>query len=151
MSDYRQILCATDFSPQGDLAVRRAADLAAATGGQLALLHVIEHFPVDHPSAVIPPENVDPEAYRHNRARERLEAVAAEAGVQGEVACLVRETDRAAKQAILATIEERRPDLVVVGSHGHQGVMALLGATVDRVLHAAACDVLVVRPTPEED
>ncbi|HEY9149438.1 MAG TPA: universal stress protein, partial [Gammaproteobacteria bacterium] len=41
--------------------------------------------------------------------------------------------------------EETKADLIVLGSHGRQGIQRLLGSTANGVLHGAPCDVLAVR------
>lgn len=46
--------------------------------------------------------------------------------------------------------EETNCDLIVVGSHGRQGLALLLGSTANGVLHGANCDVLAIRLAEEE-
>lgn len=46
---------------------------------------------------------------------------------------------------IIMTAKRLRVDLIVLGSHGRHGLGLLLGATANRVLHQADCDVLAVR------
>ena len=41
--------------------------------------------------------------------------------------------------------EDVAADLIVVGSHGRQGLALILGSTANGVLHGAHCDVLAVR------
>ncbi|HCS27876.1 MAG TPA: universal stress protein UspA, partial [Spongiibacteraceae bacterium] len=41
--------------------------------------------------------------------------------------------------------EDISADLIVVGSHGRQGLALILGSTANGVLHGAHCDVLAVR------
>ncbi len=49
---------------------------------------------------------------------------------------------------ILAEIEERHPDLVVIGTHGYSGLeRLLLGSVAARVIRTAPVSVLVVPPT----
>jgi nucleotide-binding universal stress UspA family protein len=49
-------------------------------------------------------------------------------------------------EAIIQVAEERRADLVVVGSHGRTGVERLLiGSVAERVIVLASCPVLVVK------
>jgi nucleotide-binding universal stress UspA family protein len=53
----------------------------------------------------------------------------------------------AAREAILASVEEWRPDLIVIGSHGRKGVDRLfLGSVAEHVMRHAPCTVEVVRP-----
>jgi len=144
MVSYRNILCAIDFSPSSEAAVDRAAALARSTGAQLTLLHVVEFFPEDRSNEQIAPEDTDPAHYRMSRAREGLAEQARRLG-ENRVAQEVVVSERSAKYEIVHFAEERKMDLIVVASHGHHGIRALLGSTTDGVLHAASCDVLAVR------
>ncbi len=49
------------------------------------------------------------------------------------------------KREILRIAEEQGVDLIVIGSHGREGIQLLLGSTANAVLHGAPCDVLAVR------
>ena len=48
-------------------------------------------------------------------------------------------------QEILKAAKKINADLIVIGSHGHQGVRKILGSTVSTVLNDASCNVMVVR------
>jgi nucleotide-binding universal stress UspA family protein len=51
------------------------------------------------------------------------------------------------RTTILAAANRRRADLLAVGTHGRSGLShALVGSVAERVIQAAACDVLVTRP-----
>ena len=143
MEHYRRILCTTDFTDYSEAAVERAASLATQFRADLTLMHVIEHFPEERPAESVPPEHVDPETFRVNQARDRLAEQARSLGSQ--VRREVRISSRSAYQEIVEFAEEAGIDLIVLASHGHQGILGMLGSNVDRVLHGAPCDVLVVR------
>ena len=50
-------------------------------------------------------------------------------------------------QTILEVAEELRSDVIVLGSHGREGLAeAFTGSTSERVMKSATCDVLVVKP-----
>ncbi|HEC16974.1 MAG TPA: universal stress protein [Sedimenticola sp.] len=147
MNGYRNILCATDFSPTSEAAADRASSLARSYGARLTLLHVVEYFPEDRSNEEIAPENVDPAHYREGRARERLAAQAARLGGDVDIAQEVLISEHAAKYEIARFARDRQMDLIVVASHGWHGVGALLGSTADGVLQRAPCDVLAVRAT----
>jgi universal stress protein A len=51
---------------------------------------------------------------------------------------------RAVARAIVEMAEERRVDLIVVGSHSRVGLDWLFRSTADSVLRQAPCDVLAV-------
>jgi universal stress protein A len=48
-------------------------------------------------------------------------------------------------QEIVKAAKKMNADLIVIGSHGHQGVRKILGSTVSMVLNDAPCNVMVVR------
>lgn len=49
------------------------------------------------------------------------------------------------KHEIVRVARENKIDLIVIGSHERYGLDYLLGSTAHGVVHAADCDVLVVR------
>lgn len=144
MEDYRNILCAVDFSPYSVAAAERAASMARSHGARFTLLHVVEYFPEDRSNEQIAPEDVDPAQYRTSRAREALADLAGRLQ-EMETVREVIVSEHSAKYEIVRFAENRQMDLIVLASHGRHGIGALLGSTADGVLHAAPCDVLAVR------
>ena len=133
MKFYRNILCATDFSSFSDCACVHATKLAKEAGATLTLIHVVDHFPVD----------VDPKVFREQRAREELESQTIRTGcpeARGEVTF----STHAAEHEIVRYAGANGVDLIVVASHGHKGITALLGSTAKAVRQNAACEVIVV-------
>jgi universal stress protein A len=149
MASYKHILCATDFSPNCQLAAKRAAVLAGLLGANLTLLHVVDHFPEDRSNQVIAPETEDPAVYRRKAAQAALQELVSELGCSG-AAQQIRFTSRAAKYEIIDFIKEAQIDLVVVASRAYHGLPHLLGSTASGLVHGASCDVLVVRPEDEQ-
>jgi len=144
MSDYKNILVAADFSAVGETAAKRAGNLAERFGAGLTILHVLEHFPEDMPVDVIPPEDVDPQTYLTERIRGQLEKLCAAIGRPGATVDIVVSTD-AANREIVRYAQKNNIDLIVVGCHGHSGIMETPGSTANGVMHAATVDVLAVR------
>jgi nucleotide-binding universal stress UspA family protein len=146
---FKKILCAVDFSDSSREAMRRAADLAVASGGALTLFHVA-HVPMTgfvDGQAMMP--TTGPELTRELSAdaeksladwKKRAEEMGAQsvstqvaAGVPWHMIVEVLEADR--------TI-----DLVVIGTHGRTGLgRVLLGSVAETVVRHAPCAVLVVR------
>jgi len=145
LSDYKNILVAADFTEAGETAAKRAGNLAERFGAGLTLLHVLEHFPEDMPVDVIPPEDVDPQTYLTDRIRGQLEKLCATIGRPGAALDIVVSTD-AANREIVRYAQNNNFDLIVVGCHGHSGIMEMPGSTANAVMHAATVDVLAVRP-----
>jgi universal stress protein A len=144
VSDYNNILVAADFSDGGEVAARRAANLAERFGARLTILHVLEHFPEDLPVDVIPPEDVDPQTYLTARIRGQLEKLSAGIGRPEAVLETVISTESASRE-IVQFAHSHDIDLIVLGCRDRQGMMATSGSTVSGVVHTAAVDVLAVR------
>jgi universal stress protein A len=146
MKSYQHILCPTDFSSHCRQAVERAAELARHYGSRLTLFHVIDYFPEEIPNDWIPPEDQDPKNYLQERAREMLAKLAEQMRL-GDAKLATRFSDHSAKYEITDYAGEANADLIVLASHAHHGVFALLGSTTAGVVHTAPCDVMVVRAT----
>ncbi len=144
MEGYQNILCATDFSNNSRAAAECAADIARRYGAQLILLHVVEHFPEDRSNLEIAPEDIDPAAYREEKALVSLAELAKRLGYE-KVVQEFRFSTHSAKHEIVRFAKEQNIDLIVVTTHGHHGIISILGSTAYGVTHSAPCDVLAVR------
>jgi universal stress protein A len=134
MGTYKNILATTDFTQVSTRAMQQAADIARAGGGLLTVLYVIEHFP----------EDMDPKTFLAERARREL--VQAIQGLDNvEVRAEVIASTRSAKAEIVHYAEKHGVDLIVIGTHSGHGPFCMVGSTANGVVHAARCDVLVVR------
>jgi universal stress protein A len=142
MGTYRHVLFATDFSPDGEVAGRKAAEIAALAGARLSLLHVVEYSAMEYAGEIPIPENIDLDQRRVDLARGQIAELAWRLGV-AEAPTFVELG--APKHEIVRVAKELGVDLIVVGSHGRHGLQLLLGSTANGVLHLATCDVLAVR------
>lgn len=138
---YRHILLAADLAPDTDLVAERAADLARAGGARLSIVHVIEPLAIAY-GAEMPVDLGTLQDEITRQARARLDALAARLQVKADDCVLATGT---VEKEILRLAGERGVDLVVMGSHSHRGLAALLGSSANAVLHHAVCDVLAVR------
>ncbi len=150
-----RIVCATDFSPAGDAAVRRAALAADRHGAQLALVHVVPSSLWDGANEwladLVGAGSPDPERARAE-ARRRLQRVADEAAAGAGPGCTVDVRYGRPAAQIAAAARELGADLLVVGAHGEHRLRDLLmGSTAHRLLRTAPCPVLVVKRPPPFD
>lgn len=144
MRFYRHIVVAADFSAPSEAAAHKAAELVQCTGAELTLLHVVDYFPEDIPNECIAPEDQDPEHYLCACCKEALSSLATDIGaVEARVEVVV--TTQSAANGILDYADEHSIDLVVLAAHGRKGIAAMLGSTVEHVLHHAKMDIVVVR------
>jgi len=144
MKAYSHILCATDFSEYSELAVERAKDLGKQHHAKITLLHVVENFPEDRSNELIAPEDIDPASYREDQARARLSDLTKQFEC-ADAELVVLFSSYSAGREIVRYATGCQADLIVVASHGHHGLAALLGSTANTVVQTATCDVLVVR------
>jgi nucleotide-binding universal stress UspA family protein len=143
----RPILLATDGSPSAAAAQVEALELASVAGAPLVAVSVAH--------SVLPAVGYTAYGYsalvaelagvERKRVEQVLHAVAAAARTAG-VECTTVAATGPIVDAVCAVVEERRPRLLVVGSHGWgAGGRLLHGSVSTALLHHAPCPVLVVR------
>lgn len=138
------ILVATDLSEASDEVVRTAAEIAAAAGAALHLLHAFD-LPAggedDLPAGV---RTTFPA--RVAEAERLLKDQVARTVPDGVPVREQRVEIFVAHRAILDAAEAAGADLIVVGPHGPRRMAdGLLGGTADRVIRSATVPCLVVR------
>ena len=144
MTTFKHILLATDFEPSSKRALEVAIEMARAFGAELTLLHAweIPIYPYMDFSV-----NSDLVSSMEERAKERLEQTLEQVRAQHPKVKAELKTGQP-WAAILDAIEEMKPDLVVMGTHGRRGVNhALLGSVAEKVVRQSAVPVLTVHPT----
>ena len=135
------ILFATDFSPAADLAAPFAMQIAKTYGAKIYGVHVheIENYATASPQVwAMMAEAAEKEAHeKARRLNEQLEGVEHHVSVhEGNI-----------WEVISRLIDEKKIDLVVLGTHGRKGFgKALLGSVAERILRQAKCPVLTVGP-----
>jgi len=142
MAVYSHILLAVDLSPVTDTVTRQAIELCQAFKARLSLVHVVEFTQMDLSNDLILPQDleIDQELMKH--AKQRLEELAESIGID-KSECFVSQGSN--RREILRLAKELDTNLIVIGSHGREGIQRLLGSTANAVLHGAPCDVLAVR------
>ena len=145
MNSVTNILVATDFTPVGNAAVDYAIATAQALSARVHLLHVSEPSAALDPFGMIELRDLDrAERRAHARLQQRVDDACGTGGV--EVDCSVEVGPPAAE--ILRSAERLQADMIVLGTHGRDGLQrALLGSVAESVLRRAHCPVLVVRST----
>jgi nucleotide-binding universal stress UspA family protein len=137
-----RILCAVDFSDPSRRALHHAAALASREGAALYVIYVVPAampLPVPMLMLAVRAPIVDVVA----AASEALGAFIAGAALPRPPIAIVREGPPV--DAILACAAELAADLIVLGSHGRDGLgHVLFGSTAERVLHKAPCPTLIV-------
>jgi nucleotide-binding universal stress UspA family protein len=134
---FERIVVGTDGSGTASAAVKHAAELAAAGGGELVVVSAFAH-PREGAPVFTNPEQAGAEAARgllHDVEKHYADSV--------KVRTVLREGNAA--DAIIDVAEEEGADLIVVGNRGMTGAKrALLGSVPNTVSHHAPCHVLIV-------
>jgi nucleotide-binding universal stress UspA family protein len=135
---FQRILVTTDFSEGTADALTYAFSVAQENESKVTLLHVVHDISADVSGK-----------YRESLisgVRSQLEAqVPAEARNWCDI--VTRVESGVPYRMILKTIEEERPDLLIMNIHG-KGMLdrALLGSTAERVVRVASCPVMMIPP-----
>jgi len=142
---FARILCAVDFSPASEAALRLALDLARQSNGAVTVLHALEWLEEEEPRANAHFNVNEYRQYLRRDLQTRLESLLTnESREWCDIETMV--TFGRAHREVLRVAHERGTDLIVVGAQGRGGMgLAFLGSATPPVVRDAACPVLVVR------
>lgn len=137
---YKNILVATDLHSDALPVVRHAVDMVKMNHAKLSIVNVIPAVPYYMASGLssvadVEDELADQAKKRFDRFKPRLKELNVEF-----IIC-----HGSPKIEIVKVAKEIKADLIIIGSHGHNGVRQILGSTASGVSHRAPCDVLIVR------
>jgi nucleotide-binding universal stress UspA family protein len=138
---YRTILVPTDGSDASAAAVDHAVDLADRYDARIHALYVVDSgsYGVLGESTPTVVEALHEEG---SRAVSAVAEAAADAGVEADTAVV----EGAVHRSILDYAEEADADLIVMGTHGRQGIdRYLLGSVTERIVRSSPLPVLTVR------
>ncbi len=146
---YQRLLLATDHSALSRKAEKAAIALAAATGANLVVLHVVPDYPTSYFEGAVtlsPDEVARIEATWTTKGQRVVDDVVAAVGKQGvQARGVLAHADRVA-QAVIAAARKHKCDLIVMASHGRRGLTrVLLGSETQHVLTHSTLPVLVLR------
>jgi manganese transport protein len=136
---YQRILVPLDHTSKDRDAIAHAAALAKQHHATLYLLHVEEDVTSQVYGALASTAEVEAGA-------KYLQQIANELSSQQIAAEMVVRYSRNPKKEIVRYAEELKPDLVVMGAHGHKGIKDIVfGTTINAVRHKLKVPLLVVR------
>ena len=136
---YQKILVPLDHTGRDREAIAHASAIARQHNAKLYLLHVEEGVT----SQVYGPISSTAEV---EAGRTYLDEIARELEKQQIPVEAVVWHSRDPKDAIVMYAEELKPDLVVMGAHGHKGLKDIIfGTTINAVRHKLKAPLLVVR------
>ena len=137
---YHRILVPLDHTRLDRLAVSHAAAMAKLHGAKLFLLHVEEGVT----SQIYGRDASTAEVEAGEQYLERIAQALRDQGIIVETAITHSSSP---KKEIVRYAHEIRPDLVIMGAHGHGGLKDLIfGTTINPVRHNLQVPMLIVRP-----
>jgi len=145
---YEQILVPVDFSEHASSALGHAAVLAGVTGGQLQLVHVVEHTVLSHPSFWSAEPALADELHTQalGTAQQLIDRFIQEHSPILGASTSGRVVSGSVPGALVDYASESGAGLIVVSTHGRTGFARwLMGSVSERLLRVAPCSVLVVR------
>jgi universal stress protein E len=136
-----KLLCATDLLPKSEAAVERAGRLAERLGAQLTLLHVVSPANAQcsleqslQSAAAKLNERTRPPQWQHGPPPRTLVRA-------GNPARMIREV-----------IEQRRPDLAIIGPHRKRALRDVLeGTLAEKILSSRQTPLLIVQGLAEAE
>lgn len=143
---FKKILVPTDGSELATSAVNTAAQLAKSQGGQVIGVYVIDPFPyigIGDASAIALQSYLSEAKSVAGQALDALSKVCVAVGVPFAGDTIERNV---VYEGVIETAKAEGCDLIVMASHGRQGVKALiLGSVAQKVLTHAEVPVLIVK------
>jgi nucleotide-binding universal stress UspA family protein len=138
----RELLFPTDLGPESDRAFDHARSLAARFGARLTLYHAVEvpdhrfaHWAFAHGH----------EVWCHAELEARRDLERRAEGIEPAPRVVVERTS-STHRALVAFIRSQAPDLVVMATHGREGIAhVLLGSVTERVVRQVYRPVLCLR------
>lgn len=151
---FRRVVVAADFSPTCLKAIEHAVRIAAEDGAALEIFHAFDDpwynpiGPDEPPAAVVtlmPDINEKIREGAVARLREFTKPLEHELGALR--ATFVAVPARSYAKAIARRIDDTDADLLVIGTRAKWNLRdAFLGTTAERVIRAAPCSVLAIKP-----
>ena len=138
---WKRILVATDLSPMGNQAIEYAHNLADRLEAELHVLHVTRNS--TDAAAMFGATGAFEAGDNTDQSQEWLRTILGESGTVRRVESLQVGADVA--QKIKHYIRSQNIDLLVMATHGRNGVSRLLqGSVTEEVIRSANCPVLVL-------
>jgi len=145
---FERILVAVDASDTGERALQTAIRLAAERQSTLRIVHAVDVVNVNLGAEFPDPAPMSNDIVKHGQTvLSGAEAKAAAGGVAFETHLIkIEKLKQSISEAIASDAEAWAADLIVIGTHGRQGLSRLfLGSVAEGVARAATMPVLLIR------
>lgn len=146
MKNIDTVLFATDFSEVSDHAFEYALSLALTCNARMVVVHVVTDQ-VDLRNFYVPYVSFDEIDKKIEESAQNMLADFCNKWIEqlpGVTSCVMTGIPH---EEIIKKATDVKASLIVMGTHGRQGVdHFLFGSTAERVVKTALCPVLTVRP-----
>ena len=146
---YKTILAAVDTTDEAEDVLEVAREIAEERGAKISAVTVIRpiaDFYVNLYSMLDASPDAGIEALATERTTAWLTDLAKRYGIDAGAVKVIVGTPAVEIRHLAKKIGA---DLIVLGTHGRQGLGLMLGSTASAVLHGAPCDVLAVKVRAE--
>lgn len=147
MGNIKQIIVPVDFQRHTDDIAAFAISIAKSLDAKLTFVHVVEHFAEAAGYADTYPTSfmeIDEELYGYAKKKMAAMLEQNKSACPGCTGAVLRGE---AADSIVAYCKAQEADLVIIGTHGAQGIeKILLGSVAERVLKRAPCPILIFNP-----
>jgi nucleotide-binding universal stress UspA family protein len=139
---FRKILVPVDFEEPSKHALEMGVDLAKQYGASLTIVHTWEVPAYAYSGMEVSPMDLFTPIQK--AARDELNALLSEVKLELPKATGVLKQGSPWRE-ILSMIEDTKPDLVVMGTHGRRGLArVLLGSVAEKIVRTSPVPVLTV-------
>ncbi|MCS7229953.1 MAG: universal stress protein [Candidatus Kryptonium sp.] len=145
----KKILLPTDLSPASISAFKYAKSLAEKYGASIYVLYILENIPILAIHGLdLTLERV--EKNMEENAKQQLEKIVKEnLKTKSKVQIFIRKG--VVDDEILKFADEKKVDLIVMGTHGRTGIeYTLLGSITEKIVRKAKCPVLTIKPEKQK-
>jgi len=150
MAEFKTILCAVDFSEHSPRVAEYAKTLAACTGAKLLCVYVAPSLS-QYVGFHVPPSSIESFVGEIVAGADTTMASFMEANFAG-LNAIGKVLVGYPAEEILNLAEEEHADLIIMGTHGREGIDRILfGSVAEKIVKSSKCPVLTVRPLGTED
>lgn len=142
---YQKVLIAVDLTDEAEEVLAAAKNVVDLGTAETHLLTVIRPLARIYGGLDMAPMAANALTFEEEAVKQAEQQVKALASVFDIPAKQAQVRVGAPSAEIKAFAAEHAVDLIVMGTHGRQGLGLLLGSTANAVLHGVPCDVLAVK------